>query len=156
MDGKAIIKPERQAERTADTTAFRAKYLSNVQDLVCDFVWVKAYETTDGMDALGLDLIDYTQKWVNGHIFDDKIFTDVAPEAGSDLAAIAAQINAYWGQQFPLIVMAESQEEAEKIYQDTIAQMDVMGMKELDDYQNQRFQANKEKMGLKYAWPRNQ
>lgn len=156
VDGKAIIKPERQAERTADTTAFRAKYLSNVQDLVCDFVWVKAYETTDGMDALGLDLIDYTKRWVNGHIFDDKIFTDVAPEAGTDLAAIAAQINAYWGQQFPLIVMADTQEEAEKIYRDTIAQMDVMGMKDLDEYQNGRFQANKEKMGLKYAWPRNQ
>lgn len=156
VDGKAIIKPERQAERTADTTAFRAKYLSNVQDLVCDFVWVKAYETTDGMDALGLDLIDYTKRWVNGHIFDDKIFTDVAPEAGTDLAAIAAQINAYWGQQFPLIVMADTQEEAEKIYRDTIAQMDVMGMKDLDEYQNRRFQANKEKMGLKYAWPRNQ
>lgn len=155
IDGKAVIKPEREAERQADTTAFNAKYRSNVQDLVCDFVWVKAYEPTDSLDALGQDLIAYTEKWVNGHIFDDKIFTDTAPESGSDLAAIAAQINAYWGQQFPMIVMASTPEEAEKIYNDTIAQMDVMGMEELDAYQNERFHANKEKMGLTFAWPRN-
>lgn len=156
VDGQAVIKPEREAERTADTTAFNAKYRSNVQDLVCDFVWVKAYEPTDSLDALGQDLIAYTEKWVNGHIFDDKIFTDTAPEAGSDLAAISAQIDAYWGQQFPMIVMAATPEEATRIYNETIAQMDTMGMEELDTYKNERFQANKEKMGLRFAWPRNQ
>ncbi len=29
-------------------------------------------------------------------------------------------------------------------------------MKELDEYRNERFQKNKEKMGVKFAWPRNQ
>lgn len=156
IDGKAIIKPEREAERTADTTAFNAKYRSTVQDLVCDYVWVNAYEPTETLDAMGLDKVAYTEKWVNGHIFDGKIFTDVAPEAGSDLAAISAQLNAYWGQQFPMIVMAKTPEEATQLYNDTIAQMDIMGMADLDAYQNERFQENKKKMGLDFAWPRNQ
>ncbi len=55
-----------------------------------------------------------------------------------------------------MIVMAQTPEEATRLYNDTIAQMDSMGMVELDAYQDERFQANKEKMGLEFAWPRNQ
>lgn len=119
-------------------------------------MWVKKYMQLSNMDALTEDLYNYTNEWIVGHVFDDKIFTDVAPEGGSDLAAVSAQLNSYWAQQFPLIVMAETPEKATQIYNDTIAQMDKTGMAELDEYQNEQFQKNKERMQLEFAWPRNQ
>lgn len=149
-----IIKPERLAEREADTAAFDAKYKSTLQDLVCDYTWVKKYEPKSNADALLADKIHYQETWINGNIFDDKIFTDVNPASGSDLAGIKAQLDAYWSQQFPMIVMASNGEEAISLYEATIAQMDTMGMKELDEFQNERFQKNKEKMGVDLAWPR--
>lgn len=155
VDGKAIVKADRAAERSADSAAFDAKYRSYIQEFVNDFVWVKAYEPVDGMDALNVDLLKYTEEWVNGNIYDDKIFTSVQPESGSDMTAIAAQLTAYWEQQYPLIVMAATEEEAITIYEESIAQMDTMGMESLDEYKNERFQANKAKVGVEFAWPRN-
>lgn len=155
-NGKAYIKPERDAERKADATAFDAKYKSTLQDFVCDYVWVKKYEPTEGItDAIVQDLLQYQADWVNGNIYDDKIFTDVNPEGGSDMAALDAQINAYWGNRFATIIMAKTQQEARTIYNETIAQMDAMGMQQIDNYKNERFQFNKQKVGVDYAWPRN-
>ncbi|MFI3200225.1 MAG: extracellular solute-binding protein [Eubacteriales bacterium] len=156
VDGKAIIKEERAVERDADASAFSAKYHSTIQDIVCDYVWVKAFEPQDNLDAIVVDKLAYTEKWIDGHIFDDKIFNDVSPESGSDLIAIQAQIDTYWEQQYPLIIMAATQEEAIQIYNDSIAQMETMGSEDVLEYSNEKFQDNKEKMGLEFAWPRNQ
>lgn len=156
VDGSAVIKPERAEERKADASAFDAKYRSTLQDLVCDYVWVKKYEPKTGLDDLEQDRLNYQHQWVDGHIYDDKIFNDVSPDSGSDFAAIDAQLTSYWSQQFPMMIMAATPEEAEQVYQNAIAQMDHMGMDKLDEYKNQRFQENKKKMGVDFAWPRNQ
>lgn len=156
IDGAAVIKPERARERATDSAEFDAKYRSTVQDLVCDYVWVKKYEPKTGQDAMDADRRRYQSEWIDGHIYDDKIFKDVSPDSGSDFAAIDAQLNSYWIQQFPLIVMAENEEEAADIYHGAIDQMDQMGMEKLDQYKNEKFHKNKEKMGLEFAWPRNQ
>lgn len=156
VDGSAVIKPERAEERKADASTFDAKYRSTLQDLVCDYVWVKKYEPKTGLDDLEQDRLNYQHQWVDGHIYDDKIFNDVSPDSGSDFAAIDAQLTSYWSQQFPMMIMAATPEEAEQVYQNAIAQMDHMGMDKLDEYKNQRFQENKKKMGVEFAWPRNQ
>lgn len=155
VDGAAIIKPERAAERSKDPAAFDAKYRSTLQDLLCDYVWVKKYEPKTNLDAYEADLRHYQKTWIDGHIYDDKIFTSVKPEGGSDLAAVEAQLDSYWSQQFPAIVMAPGKEAATEAYRNTIAQMDAMGMEDLNAYQNERFHANKKKMGVDFAWPRN-
>lgn len=155
VDGQAIINQKRETERSSDATAFNAKHKSMLQDLVCDYVWIKKYEPTENIDAVAQDLLDYQKEWVDGNIYDDKIFTDVNPEGGSDLAAVAAQIRAYWGPQFAEIVLADSAAEAREIYYATIEEMDKMGMEKLDDFKNEKFQKNKAKMGVEFAWPRN-
>lgn len=155
-DGAAVIKPERADERSKDFAAFDAKYRSTLQDLVCDYVWVKKYEPKTGLDALEADRIRYQTEWIDGHIYDDKLFTDVSPESGSDLAAIDAQLTSYWSQQFPTIVMSPDGESAKQVYESVISQMDSMGMEKLDQYKNEQFNKNKEKMGVVYAWPRNE
>jgi putative aldouronate transport system substrate-binding protein len=155
VDGKAVINPEREKERSEDPSTYNAKYCSSIQDFMCDYLWVEMYRPTTNQDAYEQNKKDFSNKWAKGHIFDDKIFTSVTPESGTDLAAVNVQLSEYWNQQFPLMVMASTVQEATQIYNDTIAQMDSMGMKDLDTYQNERFHANKEKMGVTFAWPRN-
>lgn len=155
-DGAAVIKPEREEERSKDPSAFDAKYRSELQSFLCDYVWVAKAKPKDHLDALQADLQNYQKKWIDGHIYDNKIFTDVNPDGGTDLAAVAAQLSSYWAQQFPSIVMAPTKEEAKALYQNAIDQMDTMGMAELDQYKNEKFQKNKKKMGVTFAWPRNQ
>ncbi len=48
--------------------------------------------------------------------------------------------------------MAESEEECIRKFEEAIARMDSMGMKELDAYQNERFHENKDNLGLDRAW----
>ncbi|MDR1903955.1 MAG: CGGC domain-containing protein [Treponema sp.] len=38
---------------------------------------------------------------------------------------------------------------------EAIAQMDRMGMAQIDAWKNERFQENKKKLNLEFAWPRN-
>lgn len=156
VNGKAVIKPECAQEREADAVAYNNRTRSGIQEYLLDFVDVQIAQPEDNMDALQQDEANGRVKYMDGHYYDDKIFSNVIPEGGSDLAAISAQIEDYWSQQAAQIIMAPSAEEAEKLYNDAIAQMDQMGMKELDEYRNERFQKNKEKMGVKFAWPRNQ
>ena len=86
------------------------------------------------------------------NIIDDKCFTNVNPEANSDLAGIKTKIDNYWQQAEPEIIMAESEEECIRKFEEAIARMDSMGMKELDAYQNERFHENKDNLGLDRAW----
>lgn len=156
VDGKAVIKPECAQEREADAVAYNNRTRSGIQEYLLDFVDVQIATSQDDMDAMQQDETNGRIKYMDGHYYDDKIFSNVIPEGGSDLAAVSAQIEDYWSQQSAQIIMAPSAEEAEKLYNDAITQMDQMGMKELDEYRNERFQKNKEKMGVKFAWPRNQ
>ena len=55
-----------------------------------------------------------------------------------------------------VLIIARTPEEAKQVYQNAIDQMDHMGMDKLDAYKNERFQENKKKMGVEFAWPRNQ
>lgn len=154
-DGKAYIKSDRQIELAKDPVAFNNKYMSLIGSVMADWVWAMAITPTESGNKILDDEAYAIRTWLNGHYYDSKYFTDTQPEFGSDLAGVSAQINEYWGQQYPLILLAKSADEARRLYNAAIAEMDKMGMVQLDTYKNRRFQENKRKMGLEFAWPRN-
>jgi putative aldouronate transport system substrate-binding protein len=153
-DGYAYIKPERKAAYDADPAAFQNKYMSRMGSFMTDWVWALAITPKISGDMTIDDETTANEKWLQGHYYDNKLF-DIVLESGSDLAGISAQINTYWEEQYPNIVMARSAAEATRLYNETIAQMDRMGMVRLDEWKNQQFQENKKKLGLKFGWPRN-
>ena len=155
VDGEAVIKPEYQAELDSDPQAWNSKYKAGGIDYFSDWVVIQQIYPEIPVDAIAADLAAYNEKYVKGNMYDDKIFTDVKPGGGSELAAVQAQIDEYWKQQKPLVIMASTPEEATKLYNEAIAQMDALGMVELDASKNERFQENKAKMDVEFAWPRN-
>lgn len=155
IDGQAIVTAERKAEEDADPQAFAAKYRTGSMDYFADWVFVQMYAPKEAPDAFYEDLKYYRTTYMDGRFYDDKIFSDVKPDGGSDLAATQAKIDEYWKQQQPRIIMADTEAEAIALYDAAIVQMDSMGMVELDEFKNTRFQENKVKMGVEFAWPRN-
>lgn len=151
VDGKVVRHPEAVAEYAADYNAAYNKYNMNMTFAV-DYTINQKYENTDIEDELELDRIKM-ERSDKDSVFDDKIFTDVRPEAGSDLAAIKTSIDEYWSTMEPQMIMAASEEECEALYNQAVEQINAMGFEQLYEYQNARFQENKAKLGLEFAWP---
>ncbi|WP_162341624.1 extracellular solute-binding protein [Paenibacillus paridis] len=63
------------------------------------------------------------------------------------------RLSLFWGRELPRIIMAESEEKARSIYEDTLAKLDEMGRSEYDAYTNELFQNAKEALGIKHSWP---
>lgn len=75
----------------------------------------------------------------DAQLYDDKCFSDINPMAGTDLAAIKASIDEYWKSAEPQMIMASSEEECEKLYQQAIDQIKSMGFDQLYEFQNEKF-----------------
>ncbi len=68
-------------------------------------------------------------------------------EAGSKYDITGIEVNNYVPQQLAKMVMAESEEQFEQLYQEFIAQLDSLGLRDLDAYKNEALQKNYETYG---------
>lgn len=152
-DGLVVRDPDIMALREANPTEFTAKYAG-------DMGWTSDYTIVQGTYPQGDDIWS-ADTYLMTHdermtLYDDKCFADVAPEAGSDEAAIQARIKEYRQQALGRIITASSAEQCEAELDAALAEMENLGLSKLITYQNTLFQANKAKLGLTYAYPGNQ
>lgn len=151
VNGRAVKRPEVTKEFEDDFQAAWSKYKLDISFFE-DFTIVQKYypepETVYEKDQYEMERDE------NLDIYDDKCFADVNPEGGTELASVASRIDAYWAQALPRIVMAESAEKCVEEYNTAISEMDKLGMQELDEYKNERFQENKAKLGIERAFTR--
>jgi len=152
VDGKVVRKPEAIEEYNKDYNAAYNKYNMNLQFMV-DYTINQKYENVDAVTSeMERDRIAM-ERDKSFNIYDNKCFSDVKPEAGTDLAGIDAQVTDYWRSAEPKMIMASSAEECERLYREALDQIEALGYSQLMEYQNQRFQENKAKLGIKFAWP---
>lgn len=151
-DGLVVRDPEVHQLRESSPTEFTAKYAG-------DMGWTSDYTIIQG--TMPKDGSVWSEDvYLQTHddritIYDDKCFADVAPEAGSDEAAIQARINEYKQQALGRIITAPTAEQCEAELDAALAEMESLGLSQLVEYQNELFQANKAKLGLEYAFPGN-
>ena len=151
-DGKVVRNPEIVALRDENPTEFTAKYAGDM-GWTSDYTIVQGtYPQDEGIWADDTYLMTHDNRM---EIYDDKCFADVAPEAGSDEAAIQARIKEYRLQALGRIITASSAEQCEAELDAALAEMENLGLSKLISYQNELFQANKAKLGLKFAYPGN-
>ena len=144
--------PAVQALSESNPTEYTAKYAG-------DMGWTSDYTIIQGTAPQNggvwtddVYLMTHDDRIV---IYDDKSFADVAPEAGSDEAAIQARVNEYKQQALGRIITAPTAEACEKELDNALAQMEKLGLSQLIEYQNGLFQQNKQKLGLTFAYPGN-
>ena len=95
-------------------------------------------------------IIKYNSKFT----YDVKPFSGLAPQTGK-LASLNSQINEYWESQMSKMIMAKSPERVEEIWKKSIDHIEKLGFEKIYEHMNEKFQENKEKLGLEYAWPPN-
>lgn len=152
VDGKVVRRQEAIDEYAADYNAAYNKYNMNLQFFV-DYMINMKYENVDAVTSeLEKDRIAM-ERDVTVNVYDDKCFSQVKPLAGTDLAGIDAQVTDHWKTAEPQMIMASSAEECERLYNEALNQLEALGFSQLMEYQNERFQENKAKLGYEFAWP---
>ena len=151
VDGLVVRKPEAEKEYEEDYNAAYNKYNMN-NGYIVDYTINQKYENPVVDNVLEQDRINM-ERDKDQRIFDDKCFTDVQPLAGTDLAAVKVQLDDYWETMEPQMIMAATEEECEKLYNEAIEQWKLMGYDALYESQNERFKENKAKLDLEFAWP---
>lgn len=152
-NGMVTQKPEMTEQEMKDPAGFAAKYKG-------DFPWVSDYTLVQGSTGLAEGRPFGEDDYLMTHderitIYDDKCFTNVAPEAGSEEAAIDARIGEYVQQALGRIITAPTAEKCEAELDGALAEMEQLGLSSLISYQNTLFQQNKQKLGLSFAFPGN-
>ncbi|MEG1874573.1 MAG: hypothetical protein RR185_03310 [Angelakisella sp.] len=122
-------------------------------DWVCDYTiiqgtWPKASTVFDEDSEL-------KTHDKNVIIFDDKCFSATSPEAGSEIASIDVRIKEYMAQALGRIVTAPTADDCKKLYTETMGELENLGLSKLEAYKDTKFQANKTKLGIKFAHPFN-
>lgn len=153
-DGKIILNPERLKLQAENPTEYNAKYGDGIGWLT-DYTFIQGAFDFEDDKVWGEDVKARTRD-PQVTIYDDKCFANVAPEGGSEEAAILARINEYKTQALGRVITASSAEQCETLYKEALAEMDKLGLTQLEAYQNTLFQQNKAKLGLKFAHPFNQ
>ena len=100
-------------------------------------------------EAVGVRVKEY----FSDYVYNETAFNNLGPLGVTDEAATFAEIRTYWEAQLPKVVLAESEAQAREIYAESVEQIKRLGMDEVLAVQNERFQANKEKLGWDFAWP---
>lgn len=143
------------AEFAKDANAANLKYGTNPKfDWMLDYLVIQRHEPlpTNSMDQSHLD---YQLNVMKSITFNGTAFSDLNPDAGTDEAAIFQKADLYYRDQVVKMILAKSADEAKKLYDDTVNKMNEMGWSKVYKAMNKKFQENKAKLGLKYAWPGN-
>jgi putative aldouronate transport system substrate-binding protein len=93
------------------------------------------------------------QQYFGKDSFDEAAWLRIAPPNGTDEASIYSQIDVYRQKMLPQIIMAKTPEELKTLYDEMIQHEDELGFQKVYTMMNERFKANKQKLGVQLAWP---
>lgn len=80
---------------------------------------------------------------------------DVAHEDYKNIFVKSTKVNDLWNTYIPQIITATSEEEAKNIYNATVSQARRLGVADVVAFNNVYFKQYKQKIGIQYAWPKN-
>jgi len=96
-----------------------------------------------------------TDEFIKPYVFDNTAEQNIAPDAGSDEDIISTKCFAYYNLQVTKALMATDEAAVEKIYNETLKHMKELGIDSVTKVMNEKFQANKKKLGIKFSYPIN-
>ncbi|SDS03149.1 putative aldouronate transport system substrate-binding protein [Paenibacillaceae bacterium GAS479] len=97
-----------------------------------------------------------TEKYFAKYSYNSMAFEAIKPDGGTDIAAIDIKIADYRKSMEAKMVLAKSEAEVVKMFNDMIEQEKKLGYDKLFAYWNEKFLETKKKLGIEFAWPGNQ
>ncbi|TVQ28746.1 MAG: extracellular solute-binding protein [Spirochaetaceae bacterium] len=151
VDGRVQYTEEFLAEQERDSAAAWARHGAN------NFWWFyrppfhQMVAAEPEPPALGYNMDRYFGQFA----FPDMAWANTDPPGGTEEAIIRGEAGVFWEEQIPRMIMAGSAAEVEQIWRAALQRLDAMGWQQTLAYQNRRFQENKERLNLDFAWPPN-
>ncbi len=152
VDGRVQYTEEFLAEQERDAAAAWARHGAN------NFWWFynppyqQSIEAPPEPPALGYNM----DRYFGQYSFPDMAWANIDPPGGTEEAIIRGEASVFWEEQIPWMIMADSAAEVERIWRAALEELDARGWQKVLAYQNERFQENKERLNLEFAWPPNQ
>ena len=111
------------------------------------------YEEKNLADQLYVDLFAASQPYayLNGISFGDYI----QPAAGTEESDIYTKIDLYLNQQAVKIITAKTPEICDALWNETLAKAETLGLKKLEEYQNNKLHEAKKYLNTDFIYPKN-
>ena len=153
VDGHVVIKPEVEEEYKRDWAAANQKYGDKTFEWLVSWLPIQRTYPIPTKQHM-IDNEKYEREVYGKYIFDDRCFSDVMVEAGTEEAGIYEKLNNYWIGQVAKIIVAKPEEVA-AMYHEAVEKSKELGWQKFYDATNARFKANKAKLGIEFAYPPN-
>lgn len=139
VDGKLVMKESVVKEYENDYQKAMAKYYPNLEFFV-DWTIVQKYQSTEEKEA-------HLQQYEGCNIYDSKA-SDAAMmiDGNRAMSEMKAQIDAYYEQAEVEIITSKSAEECVQKYEETLAEMDRLGLRKLETYEKELYQKAKARL----------
>lgn len=153
VDGHVVIKPEVEEEYKKDWAAANLKYGDKTFEWLVS--WLPIQRTYPiATKQYVIDNEKYEKEVYGKYVFDDKCFSDITVEAGTEEAGIYEKLNTYWISQVAKIIVADPGD-VTMMYHEAVEKSKELGWQKFYDATNARFKWNKAKLGIEFAYPPN-
>lgn len=153
-NGKVKLFPEVKKEMDDNAEAAKLKYGQDTMMMFYD--WIPVLRTLPLPTTVPEIAADDADQYFRSFTYPDLAFSKLNPPAGTDLAATRVRIKEYTKQMAPKLIMASSEQEVEKLWDEMLAKKRELGYDELFKFQSEQFKLAKEKLAVDFAWPSNQ
>lgn len=143
VDGKDVIKPEVNKLKNSDMATFKKQYNTFGEIWMFNSSMMNIWEPDPGMP--------FTQyrEWAKGKGAHYGVYDNTRPPADSDEGDILAKAENKWGEILPKLLMAKTDADFDKIWQDYSAYKTSINYQKALDYQRAKVAENKAKVGAK-------
>lgn len=145
IDGKKQFLPEVLELRDKDRTAFDQKYGAD------ETFWMLMDNPMQTQwEPEPVEPVKQPLEWTYPYVVNMSALAGIDPtDPNSDEGLIAQEIDELRGQVLPQLILAESEEEFDKLWDKYLEDRENAGWNILHEFRNNKYQENKEKLGLK-------
>ncbi len=139
VDGIRITKESVAKEFEEDYAKAAAKYYPNLEFFV-DWTIVQKYQPKE-------DRQTFLEQYQDCQVYDSKaVDAAIVIDGNRAMSTMKQQIDEYYARAEVEILTAKSKEECDKKYEDTIRQMDELGLEKLERFEKEQYQQAKKKL----------
>ncbi|WP_409341579.1 hypothetical protein [Paenibacillus sp. MBLB4367] len=153
-NGKVKISDEFNKLKAEDANKAKLKYGNGTLEWLIN--WAPIQRTAPVVNTEDEMLKRKANEYFGEFTYDMLPFESATPLGGTEEAGINAKIEENRTKQRAKMILAKSDADIEKFYNEGIELENKLGYQKLYDYQNKKFQEAKKALGIPFAWPTNQ
>ncbi|WP_138751383.1 hypothetical protein [Paenibacillus sinopodophylli] len=153
-NGKVKLTDEFNTLNAEDANKAKLKYGNGTLQWLIN--WLPIQRTTPATSTEDARIKEESTIYFADFTYDMLPFESITPLGGTEEGGINAKIEEQRKKQRAKMILAKSEADIEKFFNEEIQREEKLGYQKLYDYQNKQFQEAKKALGMAFAWPANQ